>query len=68
MTPAVDKMDGRDHINTSHHECQSKLMRYLATGGLLESRSASFIKVSEQVRSDVFKGRPAFSFTVIILA
>ena len=39
----------------------------LATKGLPERQTASFIKVSGRMRSDAFKRRPAFSFTVTII-
>ena len=38
----------------------------LATKGLPERRRVSFIKVSGRMRSDAFKRRPVFSFTVTI--
>ena len=53
MTLVIDKMDGH---------------AVLATKALLESWSASFIKVSGRMRSDAFKSIPAFSFIVTILA
>ena len=40
----------------------------LATKGLSERQSALSIKVSGQMRSDAFKRKPAFGFTVTILA
>ena len=51
MTFAVNKIDGRGHIKTSHRERlpkKTKTMRYslLTAKGLPERRSASFIKVS----------------------
>ena len=72
MTLAVNKMDGHGHINTACHERlpkKTKVTRnYEATKGLPERQSASFIKVSKQMRTDTFKRRPALKFTVIILA
>ena len=63
-------MDGRGHINTAHRERLPKKTKvmwcYVATKGLPEKRSASFIKVSGRMCNDAFKRRPAFSFTVII--
>ena len=48
MTLAIDKMDGRDLINTVHCECLQKKTKvmwyYVATEGLLERWSASFKK------------------------
>ena len=69
---AIDKMDDRGHL-TQHvvNTCQRKLRwrgTTVATKGLLERRSASFIKVTGRMRNDTFKRRLAFSFTVIILA
>ena len=49
--------------------CQRKL-RYCGTDyteGLPASRRVSIIKVSGRMRSDAFKRRLGFSFTVIIL-
>ena len=71
MTLAISKMDGHAHINTSRRERlpkKTKSTSVLATKGLPERQSASFIKVSGQMRSDTFKRRPAFNFTVTILA
>ena len=52
-------MDGRGHINTAHHERLPKKTKVtdvvLATKGLLERRSSSFIKVSGRMRSDTLK-------------
>ena len=67
MTHAINRMDGRGRINTAHRECLSKKTTILVTKGLLERRSASFIKVSERMHSTVFKRKPAFGFIVIIL-
>ena len=55
-------------ILTQHvmNACQSYAV--LATKRLPERQSASFIKISGQMCSDAFKRRPAFSFTVTILA
>ena len=58
-------------ILTQHvvNTCQRKLrwrITTVATKELPERWSTSFIKVSKQMRSDAFKKRPAFSFTVII--
>ena len=57
-------------ILTQHimNTCQKTKMTVLATKGLPERQSASFIKVRGLMRSDAFKRRPAFSFTVRILA
>ena len=72
MTLVTDKMDGHDDFNIARHEClpkKTKMTRYyVATKGLLERQSVSFIKVSGQMHSDKFKRKPAFSFTVIISA
>ena len=72
MRPAVNKMDGRGHINTARRERlpkKTEVMRYyVATNVLPERRSDSFIKVSGQKRGDTFKRRLAFSFAVIISA
>ena len=50
ITLEVDRMDGSGHINTARREClrkKTKVTRYyLATKGLPERRSTSFIKVS----------------------
>ena len=67
MTLAVDGMNGCGHINTAHRERLLKNDTVLATKGLPERRSTSFLKVSGQMRSTTFKRGPAFSFTVIIL-
>ena len=72
MTLAVYKMVGHGLINTAHHECLPKktkvMVYYIPTEGLPKKHSSSVIKVSEQIHSDALKRRPAFSFTVIILA
>ena len=72
MILAIDKMDGRDHINTARRKRlpkKTKLTRYyIATKGLPERQSASFIQVSGRMRSDTFKRRPVFSLTVTISA
>ena len=68
MTLAIDKMDGHGHINTVHHERLPKKTKVLATKGLPERRSATFIKVSGQMRSNAFKRRPAFGSIVTISA
>ena len=46
--------------------CQGDMI--LATEGLPERRSATFIKVSERMHSDAFKRRPAFNLTETIPA
>ena len=47
--------------------CQKNLGdTVLATKGITERRSASFIKMSGQMYNDAFKRRPAFGFTVTI--
>ena len=53
-------------ISTKHvvNACQGDTV--LATKGLPERRSTSFIKVSGRMRNNAFKRRLAFSFTVII--
>ena len=55
-------------ILTEHvvNACQGDAV--LATKGLPERRSASFIKVSGRMRNDTFKRRLTFSFTVVISA
>ena len=72
ITLAIDKMDGCGLINTACRERlpkKTKVMRYyVATEGLPERCSASFIKVSRGLRSNTFKRKLAFGFTVIILA
>ena len=72
ITLAVNRMDGRGHINTERREHLSKkakmMQYYIATKELPERRSALFIKVSERMRSTTFKRRPAFGLTIIILA
>ena len=51
MTLAVDRMDGRGHINTARHErlsTKTKVTWYvLVTKELPERQSSSLIKVSE---------------------
>ena len=54
MTLAIDRMDGRGHINTAHRERLSKKTKVLAIKGLLERQSASFIKVSGQMHNTAF--------------
>ena len=65
-------MDGRDHFNTARHESLPKKTKvtwyYVATKGLPERRSTSFIKVSGQMHNDAFKRRLAFSLAVVISA
>ena len=57
MTLAIDKMNGHGHINTAHHEWLPKKYgdTVLATKGLPERRSASFIKVRGWRCSDAIK-------------
>ena len=68
MILVIERMDGRGHINTTRREPVKENYgdAILATKGLPEKRSASFIKVSGRMRSTAFKRRPAFAFTVII--
>ena len=65
-------VDGRGLMNAAHCECLAKKTKvtghYVATEGLPKRQSTSVIKLSRQMRSDSFKRRLAFSFTVIILA
>ena len=72
MALAVDKMDGHSHFNIARSEClpkKTKVMQsVLATKGLPERQSASFIKVSGRMRNDTFKRRLTFSFIVVISA
>ena len=53
-------------ILTQHVMNTSQGDAVLATKGLPERQSTSIIKVSERMRIDTYKRRPAFSFTVII--
>ena len=66
MTLAVDIWMGMAILTQQAKENYGDTV--LATIGLLERRSASFIKVSGRMRNNAFKRRPAFSFTVTILA
>ena len=71
VTLAVDKMDGHGYINTARHEHLPKKTK--VTQNYLQKDypkdrawlSALVIKVSGQMRSDAFKRRLTFSFTVI---
>ena len=70
MTIAINKINGRDLINTAHREClpkKIKMTRAVENYPKIEW-SASVIKVSEQIHNEAFKRRLAFNFTVIILA
>ena len=67
MTLAINKMDRHGDINRMPAK-ENKGDAILVTKGLPERQSISFIKVSEQMHSNVFKRRLAFSFTVTILA
>ena len=67
MTLYIDQMYGHGHINIAHRErLPKKTNSIIATKGLPERRSTSFIKVNGQMRSGTFKRKPAFSFTVTI--
>ena len=70
MAIAIDKMDGHGHFNTARSERLPKKTKVtrLAAKRLPERRSASFIKVSGQMRNDTFKRRLTFSLTVVISA
>ena len=70
---AINKLDG-DYLsidNTAGHECLPRRLRCHSTSQkyhptVATQWSASVVKVSKQMRNDAFKGRLAFSFTIII--
>ena len=72
MTPAVDKLNGRGLSNTACCEClpnKAKVTQYWQQKDYqaVPTRwSVSMIKVSGRMRSNAFRTRLGFHFTVII--